>query len=135
MVIVAIPSMGNGGLNEEMSSGFGRCPSFTFVEIEDKKVKAVKTIVNHASNAMGGAGIQASQIVGDNKANVAIVGFLGLNTANALDSLNIKIMQAPNKDITIKKVVDLYINGMLQEIKSANVESNYWMGGGISRGV
>ena len=46
MVIVVVPSFGNGGLNETMNPRFGRCDSFTFVTIEDKSIKEVKAVSN-----------------------------------------------------------------------------------------
>ncbi len=129
MVIVAIPSIGNGGLNDEMSPRFGRCATFTFVELVNNKIEVVRVVKNHASDAMGGAGVQASQIVGENKADIVIVGFLGPNAAMGLNSLNLKILHAPDKKITIKEVIELYIQGSLQEITSANVGAHRGMGG------
>lgn len=134
MSIIAIPSMGNGGLNDEMSPRFGRCASFTFVEVENNEIKAVKTVPNHAADAMGGAGVQATQIIGNNGANAIIVGFLGPNAASGLNALNIQIFQAPNKAITIKEVMNLYIEGKLQTISTSNVASHYGMGGGRGMG-
>ena len=130
MSIIAIPSMGNGGLNDQMSPRFGRCASFTFVEVQNDEIKAVKTVPNPAANAMGGAGVQATQIIGNNGANIVIVGFLGPNASNGLNSLNIKIVQAPNEAMTIKEVMNLYIKGKLQTISNSNVASHYGMGGG-----
>ncbi len=134
MSIIAIPSMGSGGLNDEMSPRFGRCASFTFVELENDEIKAVITIPNIAADAMGGAGVQATQIIGNNGANAIIVGFLGPNAASGLNALNIKIFQAPNKAITIKEVINLYIEGKLQTITNSNVASHYGMGRGRGMG-
>jgi predicted Fe-Mo cluster-binding NifX family protein len=113
-----------------MSPRFGRCSSFTFVELEEKQIKAVKTVPNPASNAMGGAGVQATQIIGNNGANAVIVGFLGPNAADGLKALDIHIYQAPNQSITIKEVMNLYIEGKLETINSSNVASHHGMGGG-----
>jgi predicted Fe-Mo cluster-binding NifX family protein len=134
MVVIAIPSMKEGGLNDEMSPRFGRCPSFTFVELENNEIKAVKTVPNHAMNAMGGAGVQATQIIGNNNAKIVIVGFLGPNAANGLNALNIEVFSAPNQRMTIKDVIDLFIQGKLQPMSSANVASHYGMGGGRGMG-
>ena len=130
MVIVGIPSLGNGGLSDGMSPRFGRCGSFTFVELADNEIKSVKTVPNHAANAMGGAGIQAAQIIGNNNATVVIAGFLGPNAANALSALNLKIYQAPNQNLTVQEAINLYIQGKLSELTSSNVGSHYGMGGG-----
>ncbi len=134
MDIIAVPSMGNGGLNDQMSPRFGRCVSFTFVEVQNDEIKAVKTVPNPAANAMGGAGVQATQIIGNNGANIVIVGFLGPNASNGLNSLNIKILQSPNEAMTIKEVINLYIQGKLQAINTSNVASHYGMGGGRGMG-
>ena len=134
MAIVAIPSMGKGGLNDNMSPRFGRCASFTFVELENNEIKAVKTVPNPALNAMGGAGVQATQIIGNNDANAVIVGFLGPNAANGLKALNIKIFQAPKEAISIKEVINLYIQGKLQTMNTSNVASHHGMGGGRGMG-
>ncbi|MFX1521936.1 MAG: NifB/NifX family molybdenum-iron cluster-binding protein [Promethearchaeota archaeon] len=129
MVIVAVPSMGKGGLNDEMNPRFGRCTSFTFVELENKEIQAVKTVPNHAAEAMGGAGVQATQIIGNNNAKILIAGFLGPNAINSLRALNIKVLQAPDKTLTINEVVKLFLEEKLEEMTSANVSSHYGMGG------
>lgn len=67
MVIVGIPTFGDKGLNEVMNNRFGRCKSFTFVTIENNEIIEVKSVANDAQGAMGGAGIQAAQIIGNNR--------------------------------------------------------------------
>lgn len=134
MVVIAVPSNGNGGLKELMNSRFGRCPSFTFVHVEDKKITEVKALSNSAVGQMGGAGIQAAQLVGNNGAETVIVGFLGPNAAQSLNALKIPIYQAPNKEITVREVIDLYINGKLSLISSANVAAHQGLGRGQGMG-
>ncbi|MBN1217073.1 MAG: NifB/NifX family molybdenum-iron cluster-binding protein [Candidatus Lokiarchaeota archaeon] len=125
MVIIAIPSMNDGGLNDFLNPRFGRCPCFTFIELENKEVTAVKIINNVATNSMGGAGIQAAQIVGENKADTVIINFLGPNAIQALKSFNIKIFELRNDKISIKDVLDLYNKGELAEINASNVNSHF----------
>ena len=134
MVIVAVPSNGNGGMNEQMNARFGRCPSFTFVTIKGNNIQEVRTVPNHASEAMGGAGVQAAQIIGNNGAKEVIVGFLGPNAAQALNSLNLKIYQAPDRPMTVKEVIQLYSEKKLQLITSANVTSHHEIGQGGGMG-
>ena len=134
MVIVGIPTFGNGGLNELINPRFGRCDSFTFVTIENGKIMEVKAVPNHAAGAMGGAGIQASQIIGNNGATEVIVGFLGPNASFSLKALNLKIYQAPNQQISVKQVIELYIQGKLQLLDNATVQAHYGMGGGGGQG-
>jgi predicted Fe-Mo cluster-binding NifX family protein len=134
MVVIAVPSNGNGGLKELMNSRFGRCPSFTFVHVEDKKITEVKALSNSAVGQMGGAGIQAAQLVGNNGAEIIIVGFLGPNAAQSLNALKIPIYQAPNKEITVREVIDLYINDKLSLISNANVAAHQGLGRGQGMG-
>ncbi len=127
MVVIAIPSMDNGGLNDKLNPRFGRCPCFTFVELENNNIKSVKILSNYASKSMGGAGIQAAQIVGENKAEVLIIGFLGPNADKAIKAFNIKVFEIKEEEISIKNVVDLYIKGQLKELISSNVNSHNGM--------
>ncbi|MFX1238921.1 MAG: NifB/NifX family molybdenum-iron cluster-binding protein [Promethearchaeota archaeon] len=129
MVIVAIPSNGDGGLNEKMNQRFGRCPSFTLITIEEGSIKEVRGVPNNSESSMGGAGIQAAQIVGNNGVKEVIVGFLGPNAVQALKAMNLKIFQAPNKELTVKEVVDLHMQGKLEQITDANVGSHAGLGG------
>lgn len=134
MEIIAVPTDGKGGLNENLSPRFGRCSSFTFVTVKNSEIESVKTVPNHAGEAMGGAGVQASQIVGINNANVVIVGKLGPNASQALSALNLKIIEAPNEILSVKKVIDLYLGGQLQEIGGSNVDSHFGANSGQGRG-
>jgi predicted Fe-Mo cluster-binding NifX family protein len=135
MVIIAVPSVSNGGLNDKMDARFGRCQSFTFVTINKDKIKEVKAVPNPAKDEMGGAGILASQTVYNEGANEVIVGFLGPNAINSLKSLNLKVFQAPNNNLPIREVVDMHINGKLNIIDAPNVGRHHGgMGGGRGYG-
>ena len=129
MVIIAVPSDGNGGLKEYMNSRFGRCPSFTFVHIEEKKIIEVKAVSNTAVGQMGGAGIHAAQLIGNNGAEAVVIGFLGPNAAQSLNALNIPIYQAPNQRLTVREVINLYLDDKLALISNANVPAHQGMGG------
>lgn len=130
MVIIGVPSFGAGGLASQLNPRFGRCDSFTFVTLEDGQIKEVKSVQNAAAGAMGGAGIQATQLIGNNGATEVIAGFLGPNAANSLNALGIKIYQAPNQQLTVKDAIELYLKGELEQLASANVASHYGMRGG-----
>jgi len=130
MIKIAIPTCGNGGLNEVMNKRFGRCDTFTFVTIENNQISEVFSVGNHAKSEAGGVGIQATQIVGNHKANEVIVDFLGPNAANSLKALNIKIYQSPGGELTVKELINLRLGEKLELISSANVEAHQGMGRG-----
>jgi len=128
LVVIGIPTFGNKGLNEVLNNRFGRCNSFTFVTIENNEIVEVKSVANDAQGAMGGAGIQAAQIIGNNRATEVIVGNLGPNATNSLSALNITIYQAQGG--TVKELIDLRLSGKLQVLTASNVGAHAGMGGG-----
>lgn len=132
MVIIALPSLGDGGLNAGFSGRFGRCQSFTFVDVEDGEIKSVKAVPNAAATAIGGAGVQAAQLVASNNATFVVAGFLGPNASTSLNSLGLKVLglKNPGNALTNKDVVNKYINGELIELSNANVGTHAGMGGG-----
>lgn len=135
MVIIAVPSVSNGGLNDKIDAHFGRCQSFTFVTINKDKIKEVKTVPNPAKDEMGGAGILASQTVYNEGANEVLVGFLGPNAINSLKSLNLKVFQVPDNNLPIREVIDMHINGKLNVLDTPNIGRHHGgMGGGRGYG-
>ena len=134
MVIIAIPSAGKGGLSDLMDSRFGRCQSFTIVTLKNKDILEVKVTPNPAREEMGGAGILASQTVHNCGANEVIVGFLGPNAINSLRSLNLKVYHVSDNNLTVKDTIDLYIDGKIEILESANVGKHHG-GMGSGRGM
>ena len=127
MIKIAIPTYGSGGLNEVMNRRFGRCDTFTFVTIENNHISEVKSVENHARGESGGVGIQATQIVGNHKANEVIVDFLGPNAADSLNALKIKIYHTPGGELTVKELIDLRLSEKLQLMTSGNVGAHQGM--------
>jgi predicted Fe-Mo cluster-binding NifX family protein len=121
MVLIAVPSNGDGGLNEMMNSRFGRCPSFTLVTVENGEIIAVKTVPNPGARDMGSAGIHAAEIIGSNNTNVLIAGLIGPNAAKTLEPLDVKVFHAPDQNKTIKQIIEQYIQGELEELKGPNI--------------
>jgi len=134
LVVIAVPSFIPGSINSDMNPRFGRSEYFTFISIENDEIKSVKAVPNQNRDAMGGAGIQTAEFIGNNGAKEVIAGFLGPNAYQSLSALNIKIYQAPNAKITVNDCIDLYLKHQLQEMNTANVRSHHGMGGGGGRG-
>ena len=134
MVKIAIPTFGNGGLNEVINKRFGRCDTFTLVTIEKSQIVEVKSVKNHAKSESGGVGIQATQIIGNHNADEVIVDFLGPNATNSLKALKIKIYHTPGGELTVRELIDLRLNDKLELITSANVGAHQGMGRSMRRG-
>jgi len=131
MMIVAVPSMGEGGLNDIVSAQFGRCNTFTFVTIDENRVNAVRTVPNLSASALGGAGVQAAQIIRNNGANNLLVGLLGPNAYKALNALNIEIFHIPQQGKTIKECIELYLKGTLKKFSNDNATAHFGMDSGL----
>ena len=110
---IAVASTGE-GLDSQISMIFGRCPQFVIVEIEGKEIKDSKTIQNTAVGQMGGAGITAAQIVGNEKVEVVITGAMGPRAFDVMNQLGIKVFSAVPG--TVRDNVQQFIDGKLKEL-------------------
>jgi predicted Fe-Mo cluster-binding NifX family protein len=88
-MVLAIPSLGEGGLEAERSAHFGHCDCFTLVEVADGKVEDVRIVANpphveggcltpvtllasHGVNALIAAGMGARPLAGFNDAGITV---------------------------------------------------------------
>ena len=120
MLIIAVPSKGDGGLNNFLNKRFGRCDSITIISIEDDIIKAVKAIPIYATETIGNLGIYVAEIVRKNRASDVIIRYIGPKAFQSLNSQNIKIYQSPDEDLSVKECIDLFIQGKLTMIKESN---------------
>ncbi|UZE94086.1 MAG: NifB/NifX family molybdenum-iron cluster-binding protein [Candidatus Pacearchaeota archaeon] len=125
---VAISSTGE-GIESQVDARFGRCPYFVVVEIENKKIKKIKTIKNTAAAQFGGAGITAAQVVANEKVNAIITMNLGPRAFGVLQQLSIEMYQGSGK---IKAVIKQLIDGKLKKISSST--GPMFMGAGADKG-
>ena len=114
---LAVPSMGDQGLDAELTTRFGRCAYFTIVTIEEKSIKEVEVIENPGINARGGAGPMAAQLVAKEGATAIIGGNYGPNAMSALNSGNIARYGADPSAKNVKNIVQLFIEGKLSKLE------------------
>ena len=112
---IAISSTGK-TVEDEIDVRFGRCPYFSIVELENKEVKNVKAIENTAKAQVGGAGITAGEIVGNEGVEAVITTNLGPRAFSVFSQLGIKVYSAGG---SIKKAIQDFIDGKLSEISDA----------------
>jgi predicted Fe-Mo cluster-binding NifX family protein len=108
---------------------FGRCPYLVIVDSETMQFEAVP---NMASDATGGAGIQAAQTVAGKDAKVLITGNVGPNAFQALSAAGVKIVTGAFG--TVREVVEKYKKGELRETGAPTVSGHFGMGRGRGRG-
>ncbi|MCD4666355.1 NifB/NifX family molybdenum-iron cluster-binding protein [archaeon] len=113
---IAISSTGK-SLDNEVDARFGRCAYFLIVEIEDKKMKDIKSIENTAKTQAGGAGITAAEIVANEKVEAVITVNSGPRAFDVFNQFNIEVYQGQGK---IKNVIQDFIDGKLKKLTDAN---------------
>jgi len=96
---IAFACSGKGGLEDQISDRFGRCSSFTIVEVEEGRIKSVNVIPNPGLQAGSGAGIKAIKTVVNSGAKVIVAGSLGPNAMAAAQELGIKHISVSGKKV------------------------------------
>ena len=125
---IAISSSGK-DLDSQIDPRFGRCQYFIFVDPETMEFEVSE---NEGLMAMGGAGVQAAQLIAQKGATALITGNLGPNAASALSASGIRVYLVPGG--TIKDVIEGYRSGSLREASGATVPPHFGMGGGRGMG-
>ncbi len=121
IVKICISSTGE-DLNANVDPRFGRCDYFLIIDPNTKKFESID---NKSSKAMGGAGIQAAELVAKTGAKVVITGNVGPNAFQTLKAAGIKIITGASGNI--KDILDKFNRGELNEIDSPSVESHFGM--------
>jgi predicted Fe-Mo cluster-binding NifX family protein len=114
-------------LDAPVDPRFGRCPHFLIIDLDTMQFEAIP---NRASNAMGGAGIQAAQIIVSKGVKVLITGNVGPNAFQALSAAGVQIITGAYG--TVREVIEKYKRG---ELKGTNAPTVGWhFGIGAGRG-
>ena len=99
-----------GGLEDVVSPIFGRCPTFTLVDVENGEVVSHEVVQNPYVSAMGGAGIQAAQLVISKGAQAILAGAFGPNASNVFSQGGVQTIPAQG---TVKEKVLEFAAGRL----------------------
>jgi predicted Fe-Mo cluster-binding NifX family protein len=124
---IAVSSSGE-TLDAPVSTVFGRCPTYIFVEPETLEFEAVS---NPAMSQGGGAGIQAAQFVAKQGAEAVLTGNLGPKAFEVLQAAGVPGYLI--SEGTVQQAVEAYKAGQLQPMGGANVAAHAGMAGGGGR--
>ena len=86
---IAIPTKGQGGLEDVVSDVFGRANTFTIVDIEEGTIENVKVLENPAVSYQHGAGPIVVKMLIDSGVNIAIAAEFGPGVSTLLDQHNV----------------------------------------------
>jgi len=109
-MIVTIPVDGK-SMSACINKSFGRTPYFLVYNTETQHKEFID---NAAAMSQGGAGIQASQFVVDQKTEVVIVPALGKNAADVLKGSGLKVYVASG--CSIQDNIQALMDGKLETI-------------------
>lgn len=115
---IAIPSMSPGGLDGERSGHFGHCDVFTFVDVEDGKIKEVTTIPNQ-SHVQGGCMVPVNLLASHN-VKALIVGGIGMRPLMGFRDVGVDVYHDAKRS-QIRPVVEDLISGKLPMISDDQV--------------
>ena len=119
---VAITSTGT-SLDSNVDPRFGRCAYFIIYDIDKDTFEFIE---NASRQAMGGAGIQAGQLMASRNVGAVITGNFGPNAFRVLEAAKIKMYSGVSG--TVREAIEKYKNGQLTEISTPDVSSHYGMG-------
>jgi len=119
-------------LDAQVDPRFGRCAYFIFVDTDTMEFEAVP---NPYVSAMGGAGIQAAQLVANKGATAVLSGAFGPNAAQTLSAVGVQMY--PNVMGTVREAVERFKRGELQATFQATAPPFAGMGpgGGFGMGM
>ena len=107
---VGIASQGPGGLDDMVSPIFGRCPSFTIVEIEGKDIKNVKVVPNQFVSAPRGVGIAVVQMLASEGVKFILAGRFGPWASSTSSQFGIQMVMVP-PGVRIRDAINQYLVG------------------------
>jgi len=122
---IGISSTGT-SLESNVDMRFGRCPYFIIYDTESNDFEHIE---NQSRQAMGGAGIQAAQMIIDKKVGAVITGNVGPNAYRVLSSANIKVYSGITG--TVKDAIEKLKKDEFKATEGPDVQSHFGTGPGV----
>jgi predicted Fe-Mo cluster-binding NifX family protein len=117
-IVLAVPSMGEGGLDAQRSAHFGHCDCFTLVDVVDGEIAGVRVVANPAHEEGGclrPVGLLASQGV-----NALVAGGMGARPLAGFHQAGITVY-FENQTPQIGEAVQLVLDGSVATMDERHV--------------
>ncbi len=115
---IAVPSNAQGGIDGTRAGHFGHCDVFTFIDVENGKIKAV-SILQNQGHVQGGCMVPVN-LLAEHKVNALIVGGIGMRPLMGFRQVGIDVYHDAERS-DIKPVVEDLIAGKLPIIADDQV--------------
>ena len=119
---VAISSSGT-ALESNVDARFGRCPYFIIYDTSDDTFSHIE---NKSRQAMGGAGIQAAQMIVNQNVEAVITGNIGPNAYKVLSAASINVYSGITG--TVENAIDRLKKDELKSSKGPDVAPHFGTG-------
>ena len=106
MSIIAIPTQGSKGLDDQVYEHFGKAPTFTLLNVETGGL----TIVDNTSDHMGGT-VSPPELIRSIGADILAVGHLGAKAADRCAELGITVLCGARG--SVREAMDQFREGRL----------------------
>ena len=126
---IALSTDDNRGLDAVLSYHFGRCPYYTFVDVEGTDIRDVRSVPNPFYGSHGQPG-EVPSFIKSNGAQVIIAGGMGSRAIDFFQQFG--ILPATGVSGRVRKVLEGYINGRLGEAGPCNESRDH---GSTNRGL
>jgi len=111
---VAIPTMGDGGLDAEIGGHFGKVPHYTIVDTETNEIEIVE---NTSEHVVGGSGLPP-EIIAQTGANVMVVSGAGIRAIQLLNQYGIQVYTGASG--TVRQIIEDLKAGVLDPTGDSN---------------
>lgn len=105
---VCIPTVGHGGLEEQVGEHFGRVPTYTIVDTETNEVKVIENTSEH----MGGSGYPP-EILAREGVEIMLCSGLGRRAIGLFEQFGVMVYVGAMG--TVENALNMWKNGMLQQ--------------------
>lgn len=106
---IALPTNGNKLLNDRVADTFSRASTFTFVTIQNGKIKETIVIDNNAKDLNQGAGPLVASIMKENGVDMVFSGDIGPGASRILKTIDIKIVET-EPDQKVRHVINKWLD-------------------------
>lgn len=114
---VAVSADDNQGLEGMISAHFGRCPYYTLVDIEDRKVGMIKVVENPFYYSHGNSG-EVPNFIRSQGASVMIAGGMGPKAINFFREFGIEVVTGASG--RVRDAINSYLDGSLSGSQSCH---------------
>jgi predicted Fe-Mo cluster-binding NifX family protein len=104
-LVVAVPSVGAGGLEARHSQHFGKSPCFTLVELVGGEIESVRVVANESHAESGCRG--AAQLLASANVNALVAGGIGARPLAILGEAGIDVYFDKQRKTVVEAVAAL----------------------------